>query len=261
MTSFNIEDAIQLRNRLERCRETYRHEWESVRQRWQDLQYTWRDSQYRNFEPDFQRLIQTHDDVLDDLERQLQSLERAISVTNCLNEKLQDLNNLSTEGSSHQQPLTQFNNLNRSESSSSKEAVSDTDANAKNWENGLLELLQSIKSVIGKTTAIATMSVSMLGLIYGSQSFVQANKMGANFLRSGIEQILISKDVVDLNNKTIGKLSSLPDKIIFRIVEKLSEDAGKSHFSNKDIAELIDQYADNEEKKRRRREEEQKLSV
>lgn len=91
MTSFNLEDAIQLRNRLEQCRETYRHEWEFVRQRWQDLQYTWRDSQYRNFELDFQRLIHSHDDVLDDLERQLQSLDRAIDVTDRMKDNLTHL--------------------------------------------------------------------------------------------------------------------------------------------------------------------------
>jgi hypothetical protein len=102
MTSFTLEDAIQLRNRLERCRETYRYEWESVRQRWQDLQYTWRDSQYHNFEPDFQRLIQTHDDVLEDLERQLQQLEQSIAVTERMNEKLIHLsvNSFSTPSNS-----------------------------------------------------------------------------------------------------------------------------------------------------------------
>jgi hypothetical protein len=95
MTSFNLEDAIQLRNRLERYRETYRHEWESVRQRWQDLQYTWRDSQYRNFEPDFQRLVHTHDDILDDLERQLQSLDRTINMIDRMKDNLTHLDSSS----------------------------------------------------------------------------------------------------------------------------------------------------------------------
>jgi hypothetical protein len=96
MTSFNLEDAIQFRTYLERCREIYRHEWESVRQRWQDLQYTWRDSQYRNFEPDFQRLVHTHDNILDDLEQQLQSLDRAINVIDRMKDNLTHLDSTST---------------------------------------------------------------------------------------------------------------------------------------------------------------------
>jgi GNAT superfamily N-acetyltransferase len=96
MTSFNLEDAIQLRNRLERCRETYHHEWESVRQRWQDLQYRWCDSLCHNFEPGFQRLVHNHDDVLNDLERQLKQLTQAILIIEQMNSNLSFCNSSAT---------------------------------------------------------------------------------------------------------------------------------------------------------------------
>jgi exonuclease VII small subunit len=263
MTSFNLEDAIQLRNRLERCRETYRHEWESVRQRWQDLQYTWRDSQYRNFEPDFQRLVHTHDDVLEDLERQLQSLERAISIANRLNETLNNCNNSLRKTPSSQQQSTQAVNPIESKQNPLEESTSETEPDIKGWENAWTELIKSANSFIHETAALAMMSISILGGISSSQPFIQANKLGVNFLKSGIEFVINDvQNFIDINNKTLGSdISSLPDEAIFKVIAKLSEDADKRHFGTEDIAELIGQYADNEEKKRQRRQDEQKVSL
>ncbi len=88
-----------------------------------------------------------------------------------------------------------------------------------------------------------------------SQPFIQANKLGTNLLKSGINFVVNDfQKVVDLNNETLGSdISNLPDESVFKVIAKLSEDAEKRHFSTEDIADLIGQYTDNEEKKRRKR--------
>jgi hypothetical protein len=91
MTSFSLEEAIQFRNRLQRYKELYHYEWESLRQRWHDLQYVWQDSHRLEFEQDFQRFIQSQDEIFTDLESHLQRIDRVIIVIHSIQENLAPL--------------------------------------------------------------------------------------------------------------------------------------------------------------------------
>jgi GNAT superfamily N-acetyltransferase len=88
MVSFNLEEAIQLRNLLQRFREVHHHEWSLVRQRWEDLKYNWQDVHCSDFEQDFQKIIHDQDDILENIERQLQRLERSILIIERMNTEL-----------------------------------------------------------------------------------------------------------------------------------------------------------------------------
>jgi hypothetical protein len=92
MVSFNLEEAIQLRNLLQRFREAHHHEWSLVRQRWEDLKYNWQDVYCSDFEQDFQKIIHDQDDILENIERQLQRLERSILIAERMNPVLGNFN-------------------------------------------------------------------------------------------------------------------------------------------------------------------------
>jgi ribosomal protein S18 acetylase RimI-like enzyme len=88
MTSFNLEEAIQLRNLLHRFRETHQYEWSVVIQQWENLKYSWQDVHYYDFEQDFQKLIHDQDNILKDIEQQLQLLEQSILIVERMNTTL-----------------------------------------------------------------------------------------------------------------------------------------------------------------------------
>jgi hypothetical protein len=261
MTSFNLEDAIQLRNRLERCREVYRHEWESVRQRWQDLQYSWQDSRYRDFEPDFQRLIHTHDDILEDIERQLQQLEQAIAVVERMKETLTECYSLAKADGSVQPQGKQASPSTENKFNDSTANFLLTETTVQEWQQAWAELSQTVIPFLNKASALATLSLSLFGGIISSTPVTQVTKLGSNALVSGIGFVVGDfQNFIDLNNETLGSdWSTASDESIFKVISKITEDAEKLHFGNEAIAEVAGDYADDEEEKRKRRTHEQKI--
>ncbi|HAT15950.1 MAG TPA: hypothetical protein DCS91_22460 [Microcoleaceae bacterium UBA11344] len=93
-TSFDLEDAKDLREQLQQFYETQRQEWSRVLSQWENLKGVWHDNQFDSFEPLFEKLKSTYSDGERECESYLVFLNQQIKVAEERRQKLGNLPNL-----------------------------------------------------------------------------------------------------------------------------------------------------------------------
>jgi DNA repair ATPase RecN len=91
-TSFNVDDAENLKLHLQNLRETLKGEWSSVISAWQNLQANWNDVQRDKFEDSFQRLLADYQTIEQVTEKYTQQLSEQIQIAQKQSERLNALN-------------------------------------------------------------------------------------------------------------------------------------------------------------------------
>jgi DNA repair ATPase RecN len=91
-TSFEVEDAENLKSNLQNIRETLQGEWSAVTSAWQNLQAEWNDVQRDKFEDAFQQLLADYQMIEQATERYTQQLSEQIQIAQKQNDRLNALN-------------------------------------------------------------------------------------------------------------------------------------------------------------------------
>ena len=79
-TSFNVESARDLQNRLQQFLEVLHQELGKVQSQWQNIKSTWHDQQFDRFEPIFEKFLAAYDDAEKDCERYIAFLNEQIQI-------------------------------------------------------------------------------------------------------------------------------------------------------------------------------------
>jgi hypothetical protein len=264
MIQFNSDHAIQLRNSIASFQTIYREEWLDLIQDLQNLQQVWNDTHRFDFDQDFQNLASIHYQIEQELQKQVQEVDRTIEVIGKMKESLPNLDTSISEGMNSRtqtRPATfsNKNGSNQSQVTDSQESNSKlTEKDIQDWQKTWTDVSKSVTPFFNKMCALSTMSLSLFLGAMNSSPVAQVMKLSKQGLTSGIEFIVGDfQSVIDLNNETLGsEWSNLPDESIFKVISKITEDADNLHFGDEVIADIIGDFADQDEenKKRRRRE-------
>jgi DNA repair ATPase RecN len=91
-TSFEVEDAENLKSNLQNIRETLQGEWSVVTSAWKNLQGVWNDQQRDKFENAFEQIIADYQTIEQAAEKYTQQLSEQIQIAQKQNDRLNALN-------------------------------------------------------------------------------------------------------------------------------------------------------------------------
>lgn len=91
-TSFEIDDAENLKSNLQNIQETLQGEWSAVISAWQNLQGAWNDQQRDKFESAFEQILADYQTIEQATEKYTQQLSEQIQIAQKQNDRLDALN-------------------------------------------------------------------------------------------------------------------------------------------------------------------------